>query len=174
VIRRILHRFRDPVALVEAFGFGVVGAVIALLGPWRWLAVVALPLIALSVLVIATWPRRKPEPPEPERHIAALVHRWANLLKDNDPARAHAANAVGLAEGIEALILRYEHKIVRLDESAQEAATVSLRTVTAYATRSVDTYRGNNSAPVKASDWSALAEHLQDGYNALQDMLDRL
>ena len=170
----MIRRFREPVALVEAAVFGVAGVVVALLGPWPWLAVVAGPLIAMAVLVIATWRGRAPKPPEPERDVPALVHRWANLLTDNDPARAQADEAVRLVDGIEDLILRCERGIEHLDGAAKEGATNSLRKVTDFVTRSVDTYTGTNSAPVRAPEWSALARRLQTAHQALQEELNSL
>jgi membrane protein implicated in regulation of membrane protease activity len=168
-------RFREPVALAEASAFGVAGVLVALLGPWPWLAAVAGPLIAVVVLVISTWRRRGPELPELDRDIAELVHQWANKLKDGDPARAHADEAVKLADGIEDLILQWKLRIVHIDDvSAQEAARVSLRTITDFVTRSVDRYTDMSSAPVRAAEWSALVRHLRTAHKALEPGLDNL
>jgi hypothetical protein len=170
VSRRIARRFKDPVALVEGSVLGIAGAVVALEGPWPWLALPAGPLIALVVLVIATWPKRVPKPPEAERDVLGLVRHWANALADDHPARARADEAVRLVDGIEQLIFRCEREIGQLDGLAKVAAADRLDGVTRFVTRSVDTY----SAPVRASEWSSLAERLGTAQQTLQQDLKLL
>lgn len=168
--RGIARRFRDPVALVEAAVLGGAGAIVALGGPWPWLAVPAGPLIAVVVLVIATWRRRAPKPPEPARNITAQVRRWSNLLADDDPARARADEAVRLMDGIEELTLGCKRAIAHADGSAQGAATDRLGEITNYVAKSVETY----SAPVRASEWSALATRLDRAHMWLEEELKAL
>jgi hypothetical protein len=174
VSRGIPGRFREPVALVEASAFGVAGVVIALLGPWPWLALPAGLLIALVVLMIATWRPRAPKAPEPEKNLRALVHRWANQLADDDPARSHADEAVRLVDDIEELTMSCERRIAHLDGSAKDAAKDSLGKVTDFIAQSVVTYTGTNSAPVRATEWSALARRLYRGHQSLQEEFDSL
>ncbi|TDU83736.1 hypothetical protein EV138_6200 [Kribbella voronezhensis] len=168
--RGIGRRYSDPVALVEASVLGVAGAIVALTGPWPWLAVPAGPLIALVVLVIATWRRRVPKPLAPERNIPAQVRRWSNLLADDDPARAQADEAVQLMDRIEELTLQCKRAITHADGSAQGPATDRLGEITEYVTKSVETY----SAPVRASEWSALATRLDRAHKWLEEELEAL
>ena len=179
-------RFREPLALAEASAFGVAGVVAALLGPRPWLAAGAGPLIAVVVLVIATWPSRGPDV-KPQHDIAELVHQWADELKDDDPARAHAHYAVELADSIKDLTSQCERGIVHIDDDSpqeaasaqeaarkQEAARDRLRKINDYVTMSVDTYTDTRSASVKAAEWSTLVRRLQTARGWLQDELDRL
>jgi hypothetical protein len=99
----------------------------------------------------------------------SLVHRWANQLQDDDPAAATLDEAIRLVDDIEKLTLRCERRIAHLDGSAQDAAENSLGKVTDFIAKSVDTYTDTNSAPVRATEWSALARRLFKGHQSLEE-----
>jgi hypothetical protein len=167
-------RFREPVALTEAAAFAAAGAIAALLGPWKWLALIAAPVIGIAVLVIATWPKRTPKLTTSERHVPSLVSRWESQLPDDDPARSHADAARELADGIDALILEYRLAIGTLDGPAQQAARNRLADITKYLGDSVDTYTATRTVPTRAADWRSLAERLKTVHKSLLDDLDNL
>jgi hypothetical protein len=168
----VRRRFREPVALTEAAVFAVAGAIAALVGPWKWLALAAAPVIFAVVLVIATWPKRAPKRPAPERDVPSLVQRWANQVADHDPARSHADTARQLADGIDDLILQCQRVIARLDGPARQTAEAGLAAVINYLGRSVDTYTATKSAPTRSADWRALADRLKTAHKSLLDELD--
>jgi len=168
----VRRRFREPVAQTEAAVFAVAGAIAALVGPWKWLALVAAPVIFVVVLTIATWPKRAPKRPAPERDVPSLVQRWAGQVADHDPARAHADTARQLAGGIDDLILRCQRAIAHLDGPARQSAEDGLAAVTDYLARSVDTYTATKSAPTRSADWRALADRLKTAHKSLLDELD--
>jgi hypothetical protein len=170
----VRRRLREPVALTEAAVFAVAGAIAALIGPWKWLALVAAPVIFGVVLLIASWPKRAPKRPAPERDVPSLVQRWAGQVPDHDPARAHAETAHQLADGIDKLIFQCERAIARLDGPARQSAEAGLTAVTDYLARSVDTYTATKTAPTRAADWRALADRLKTAHKSLLDELDTL
>jgi hypothetical protein len=167
---RIPDRFRDRTALVVASVVGVLGVVVPLPGPWPWLAAAG-PLIAVVVLAIAT--RRRREPPPPRRDIGVRVRAWAKAVKHDDPARAHADQAVVLAGEVDGLIFRCERKIAPTPDGApRKAAEESLRGLTDFARGPVDTYTDTASAPAGPAEWSSLADHLETVKEELRKELD--
>jgi hypothetical protein len=169
----VRRRFREPVAQTEAAVFAVAGAIAALVGPWKWLALVAAPVIYVVVLTIATWPKRTPKRPAPEQDVPSLVKRWAGQVADHDPARSHADMARQLADGIDDLILQRKTAIAHLDGPARQSAEAGLTEITGYLTRSVDTYTATKSAPTRSADWRNLADRLKTAHKSLLDELDR-
>lgn len=168
------RRFREPVALTEAAVFAVAGAIAALIGPWKWLALLAAPLIFVVVLLIATWPKRTPKQPAPERDVPSLVQRWAVQVADHDPARSHADTASQLADDIDELIYKCKRAIARLDGPARQSAEASLTEVIDYLDGSVNTYTATKTVPTRVADWRGLANRLKTAQKSLLDDLARL
>jgi hypothetical protein len=173
------ERFRDPIAFGEALLFGLGGVVVALLGPWPGLTAVG-PLIAVVVFVISTRPAsipppppRPPPPPPPQnlelRHVAALVSEWASRLGPDDPSHANADEAVSLADGAEALELRYRGQIAATgNTSKKEEATSRLREITEFVTSRVGPSGDGPGTPV---EWDKLVERLRTAVKELETAL---
>ena len=163
-------RFRDPIALALSLVSGIACGLFALNWPLPWLAAVVGPVFLVIVLLISARPNPtrdgKDDSPEPEPNVAGTIRGWAEKVTNDNPARAHADQAVTLVGDIENLNADCRRRLKAIkDGSIREAKEMSLDDIKNHFTGSLNMHRDTNSntgrAPAQPVEWFTLVRRLE-------------